>query len=118
MPACRTVPLCRRASAISDPRTRKDTAMTRDRVDLVFTFRVKPDEQDLYERAIDALLPVTERDEPYVLEYEIYRDAEDLYTQHERYVDEDAMFRHLEVTEAAQVDWAEATDVQQVFVLG
>jgi quinol monooxygenase YgiN len=92
--------------------------MSNGTIDLFFRFRVKPGKQDQYQKAIDHIVSITEEQEPYVLAYEIYRDDDGVYAQHERYVDEDAMFRHLEVTATGQQDWAESTDVLEVFVLG
>src|SRR5262249_13536219 len=92
--------------------------MTNHQVDLVFRFRVKPGKEDVYQQAIDHILPVTEQHEPDVLAYDIFRDDEGVYAQHEQYVDEDAMFRHLELTAPGQQDWAESTEVLDVLVLG
>lgn len=92
--------------------------MATNAIDIVFRFKVKAGEEERYQRAIDSILPITEEQEPYVLEYEIYRDADGVYTQHERYADEDAVHRHMEVTAPGQADWAAATDLEQVIVLG
>lgn len=92
--------------------------MSNGELDLVFHFRVKPGMEDRYQQAMDRMLPVIEVQEPYVLAYNIYRNGDGLYTQHERYVDEDAMWRHLEVTAQGQEEWAAATAVEDVTVLG
>ncbi|MFE7712355.1 putative quinol monooxygenase [Streptomyces sp. NPDC057486] len=92
--------------------------MSNGQLDLVFRFRVKPGKLEQFQKAIDHILPITEEKEPYVLEYNIYKNAEGVYTQHERYADEDAMFRHLEATAEGQKEWAEATEVEEVNVLG
>ena len=92
--------------------------MTNNPIDVVFRFRVKPDKLELYKQAIDLVLPITEARESYVLEYEIYENAEGVYTQHERFADEAALHRHLEVTMDGQIKWAEATEVEQVIILG
>jgi quinol monooxygenase YgiN len=92
--------------------------MTNNPIDVVFRFRVKPDKLELYKQAIDLILPIAEAKEPYVLEYKIYKNAEGVYTQHERFADEAALHRHLEVTMDGQIKWAEATEIEQVIVLG
>jgi quinol monooxygenase YgiN len=92
--------------------------MSDTQIDLVFRFRVRPGKEDLYQRSIDHIVPITETEEPYVLAYDIFRDDNGLYAQHECYVDEEAMFRHLERTAVGQKEWAEATDVIDVLVLG
>jgi len=87
-------------------------------IDVIFWFRVKPDKLELYKQAIDFILPITEAKESYVLEYKIYQNAEGVYTQHERFADEAALHRHLEVTMDGQIKWAEATEIEQVIILG
>jgi quinol monooxygenase YgiN len=87
-------------------------------IDVIFWFRVKPDKLELYKQAIDFILPITEAKESYVLEYKIYKNAEGVYTQHERFADEAALHRHLEVTMDGQIKWAEATEIEQVIILG
>ena len=92
--------------------------MTNNPIDVVFRFRVKPDKLELYNQAIDLILPIAEAKEPYVLEYNIYKNAEGVYTQYERYADEAALHRHLEVTKDGQIKWAETIEIEQVIVLG
>jgi quinol monooxygenase YgiN len=77
--------------------------MTNNPIDVIFRFRVKPGKLELYKQAIDFILPITEAKESYVLEYEIYKNAEGIYTQHERFADEAALHRHLEVTMDGQI---------------
>jgi quinol monooxygenase YgiN len=92
--------------------------MSDTQLDLVFRFRVKSGQEDLYQKAIDHIVPITEAEEPYVLAYDIFRGEDGVYAQHECYIDEDAMFRHMELTAAGQKDWAIATEVIEVLVLG
>ena len=92
--------------------------MTNSPIDVVLRFRVKPDKLELYKQAIDFILPIIEAKESYVLEYKIYKNTEGVYTQHERFVDEAALHRHLEVTMDGQIKWAEATEIEQVIILG
>ncbi|RKE07927.1 putative quinol monooxygenase [Catellatospora citrea] len=87
-------------------------------IDVVFRFRVKPGKQEQYQKAIDYILPITEAKEPYVLEYNIYNNIEGVFTQHERYADEAALHRHMELTAQGQQDWAEAIELEDVVVLG
>ena len=92
--------------------------MTINPIDVIVRFRVKPGNLELYKQAIDLILPIAEAKEPYVLEYNIYKNAEGVYTQYERYTDEAALHRHLEVTMDGQIKWAEATEIEQVIILG
>ena len=85
---------------------------------MIVRFRVKPGKLELYNQAMDFILSTAEAKEPYVLEYNIYKNAEGVYTQYERYADEAALHRHLEVTMDGQIKWAEATEIEQVIILG
>ena len=67
---------------------------------------------------MDFILSTAEAKEPYVLEYNIYNNAEGVYTQYERYADEAALHRHLEGTMDSQTKWAEAVKIEQVIILG
>ena len=92
--------------------------MTNNLIDVIVRFRVKPGKLELYKQAIDFILPIAEAKEPYVLEYNIYKNAEGVYTQYERYADEAALHRHLEFTKDGQIKWAEAAEIEQVIILG
>ena len=92
--------------------------MTNNPIDVMVRFRVKPGKLELYKQAIDFILPITEAKESYVLEYKIYKNAEGVYTQYERYADEAALHRHMEVTMDGQTKLAEAIEIEQVIILG
>ena len=92
--------------------------MTNNPIEVIVRFRVKPGKLELYKQAMDFILSTAETKEQYVLEYNIYKNAEGVYTQFERYADEAALHRHLEVTMDRQIKWAEATSVEQVIALG
>lgn len=92
--------------------------MTNNLIDVIVRFRVKPGKLELYKQAMDFILWTTETKEPYVLEYNIYKNAEGVYTQYERYADEAALHRHMEVTVDGQIKWAEAIEIEQVIILG
>ncbi|WP_249998602.1 antibiotic biosynthesis monooxygenase [Actinoplanes sp. M2I2] len=87
-------------------------------VDLIFRYRIKDGEQDRFEQYLDKVVGVTEAEEPYVLEYHIYMQADGTVLQHERYADEDAIYRHLHVTAEGQADWAAATELLDIMVVG
>ena len=92
--------------------------MRNDSIDVIVRFRVKPGKLELYKEAVDFILSTAEAKEPYVLEYNIYKNAEGVYTQYERYADEAALHRHLEGTMESQINWAKAIEIEQVIVLG
>ncbi len=91
---------------------------TASQVDLYFTYRVKDGQQARFEQYLELVPPVTEEREPYVLEYEIFQHADGSYLQHERYEDEAAMMRHLQVTAQGQAAWAQATELLQLMAVG
>ena len=92
--------------------------MTNNSIDVIVRFRVKPGKLELYKQATDFILSTAEAKEPHVLEYSIYKNAEAVYTQYERYADEAALHRHLEGTMDGQTKWAEAIEIEQVIILG
>jgi quinol monooxygenase YgiN len=87
-------------------------------VDLIFRYRVKDGEQERFEQYLEKVLPVTESQEPYVLEYHIFRQEDGTFLQHERYADEAAIYRHMQVTAEGQADWAAAADLLDLMAVG
>ena len=87
-------------------------------IDVIVRFRVKPGKLEIYKQSTDLILSTAEATEPYVIESNIYKNAEGVYTQYERYADEAALHRHLEGTMDNQVKWAETVEIDQVIILG
>lgn len=87
-------------------------------VDLLFTYRVKPGEEERFAASQRSIYPITEGEEPYVLEYELFQREDGSYLQHERYFDEAAIQRHLDATAEGQALWNAAVDLDEVFVIG
>jgi quinol monooxygenase YgiN len=87
-------------------------------VDLIFRYRIREGEQERFEQYLAAVLPVTEKQEPYVLEYHLYRQDDGTILQHERYADENAIHRHMRLTAAGQADWAAATELLDLMAVG
>ncbi|WP_425860899.1 hypothetical protein [Arthrobacter sp. TWP1-1] len=76
---------------------------TTDQIDFFFTYRVL--DEDLFEKYLATVLPVTEKEEPYVLEYNLARAADGTILQHERYENEEAIGRHLALTAEPRTRW-------------
>lgn len=57
--------------------------MTNDSIDVIVRFRAIPGKLEVYKQAMDFILSTAEAKEPYVLEYDIYNNAEGVYTQYE-----------------------------------
>jgi hypothetical protein len=64
------------------------------------------------------VLPVTESQEPYVLEDHVFRQEDGTFLRHERYADEAAIYRHMQVTAEGQADRAAATDLLDLVAAG
>jgi hypothetical protein len=89
---------------------------TTDQIDFFFTYRVL--DQDLFEQYVATVLPVTEKEEPYVLEYTLARSADGTILQHERYENEEAIARHLALTADGQKMWGESTELLDIRFVG
>ena len=85
-------------------------------VDSIFHYRVT--DQARYQQYLDEVFPVTEGEEPYVLEYKIFRGSDGTMFQHERYENEDAVVKHMTRTASAQEDFAASTEFISLTMLG
>ena len=85
-------------------------------IDLYFTYRVH--DEDLFAEYLDAVLPVTAEQEPYVLEYTLARGVYGTILQHERYENEAAIGRHLELTREGQEKWGQSTELLDIRFVG
>jgi quinol monooxygenase YgiN len=92
--------------------------MSTQQVDMFFRYTVKAGQQERYQAYLDKVLPVTEAQEPYILEYEIFRTEDGTYLQHERYENEDALHKHMQVTADGQADFAAATELMDLHAVG
>jgi quinol monooxygenase YgiN len=89
---------------------------TTEQIDVLFTYRVL--DQDLFEQYLAAVLPVTEKEEPYILEYTLARGADGTILQHERYENEEAIRHHLALTADGQKMWGESTELTDIRFVG
>jgi quinol monooxygenase YgiN len=88
------------------------------KVDTLFVYRIKPGMEERFQQYQDKVLPVTRAREPYVLEYEIFQGGNGTYFQHERYENEEALWKHMEVTAAGQEDFNASTELESLTILG
>ncbi|WP_432013578.1 putative quinol monooxygenase [Streptomyces cucumeris] len=84
----------------------------------LFHYRVKPGMEDRFQDYLTKVLPVTEAQESYVLSYEIFQAPDGTYFQIERYENEEAVWKHLELTADGQKAWSEATELIQLTMVG
>jgi hypothetical protein len=89
---------------------------TTDQIDVFFIYRVL--DQDLFEQYLATVLPVTEKDEPYVLEYTLARGVDGTILQHERHENEEAITRHLALTADGRKMWGESTELTDIRFVG
>jgi quinol monooxygenase YgiN len=85
-------------------------------VDLFFRYTVTDD--DGFQQYLDNSVPITEKDEPWVLEYNIHRGADGVVFQHERYADEAAIHKHMALTAEWQELHAASTKYIDIRVVG
>lgn len=83
-------------------------------VDALFGYRIKPGMEDRFQAYLDKVLPVTEAREPYVLAYEIFQGDNGTFFQHERYENEEALWKHMELTAEAQEDFNAAAELESM----
>lgn len=87
-------------------------------IDCLYRYSVKPGKEAVFQSYIDKVFPVTEKEEPYVLEYSISKQVDGSYLQHERFESEEAIVRHLEKTAAGQADFHESTEIIIMMITG
>lgn len=87
-----------------------------DQIDVYFTYRVT--DEELFQQYVATVLPLTEAEEPYVLEYTLARAADGTILQHERYENEEAIARHLALTADGQKMWGGSTELTNIRFVG
>ena len=88
------------------------------RIDILFRSRVKEGGESLFQEYLEKVYQLTEAEESHVLGYEIFVQEDGTYLQHERYEDEEAIYKHLAVTAEGQAAWAEATELLEIDFIG
>ncbi len=83
----------------------------------IFNFTVKEENQARYKQVLAEQLEIT-KTEVGTLIYEIFKDEDGVYCQHERYTDEVACLAHVENTGIQLQEWMQLTEVKQTIVLG
>lgn len=83
----------------------------------IFSFTVKEENQARYEQVLAEQLEITKA-EGGTLIYEIFRDKNGVYCQHERYADEAACLTHVQNTSAQLQEWMQLTEIKQTITLG
>ena len=92
--------------------------MANDIIDFLFRFHVKEGQQATYEQILARQLVITTKKDPGVLLYEITRDSDGSYCQHERYENEAALLLHVKNTDEELKTWIQVTERFQTICLG
>lgn len=92
--------------------------MSSQQVHLIFEFTIKPGNENKYQETLARQLEFTERRDPYVLHYEIYKNDDGSYCQHEHYENEEAIVKHMQTTEEELKVWNDITEITSMYVLG
>ncbi|MET7540313.1 hypothetical protein [Streptomyces sp. NPDC005507] len=87
-------------------------------IENLFHYRVKSGMEERYQAYVNKVLPLTQAQEPYVLGYEILQGSDGSYYQRERYENEEAVWKHMELTAEGQADFAAATEMIELVILG
>jgi len=91
--------------------------MTQKTIDFIFSFEVKPENQKRYDEVREEQFAIT-KNESGTLIYEVFRDENGLYCQHERYADEAAAVLHVQNTSKQLQEWFQLVELKQTISLG
>lgn len=83
----------------------------------VFSFTVKPENEEAYQKMLAETFAIT-KNESGTLLYEVFKDENGIYCQHERYADENAVWTHVQNTSTQLQQWFELTEMEQIITLG
>jgi quinol monooxygenase YgiN len=87
-------------------------------IENLFHYRIKSGMEEQYQAYLDKVLPVTQAQEPYILAYEISRGSDGSYFQRELYENEEAVWKHMELTAEGQADFIASTEMIELVILG
>lgn len=87
------------------------------KVDFFFRFTVAAEKQARYEHVVAEQLEIS-KNEAGTLVYDIFRNSNGSYCQHEQYADEAALLTHTSNTATQLAEWMSLTELQQVIALG
>lgn len=83
----------------------------------IFSFKVSEANEAAYQEMLAQTLEITKKEEG-TLMYEIFKDKNGVYCQHERYANEEALIAHAQNTATQLQQWFALTEVQQIISLG
>lgn len=83
----------------------------------IFSFIVKPENQERYEASRKKSMEITKGEDGTLL-YEVFRDKNGVYCQHERYANEEALWVHMQNTAESLAEWFAVAEIKQIITLG
>jgi quinol monooxygenase YgiN len=83
----------------------------------VFSFTVTPENQARYDEVREEQFKITEGEEGTLL-YEVFKDENGVYCQHERYANEAAALVHVQNTQKQLEEWFQLVEMKQIISLG
>jgi quinol monooxygenase YgiN len=92
--------------------------MKKTTLDFIFTFTVKKGAEAEFDALTTELLAVTKENDPGVMIYNIFKNADGGYCQLERFRDSAAWADHMQNTAGVLAKWTEITQISQMIVLG
>lgn len=91
--------------------------MNQKTIDFIFSFEVSSENQQRYDEVRQEQFAITKQEEGTLL-YEVFKDENGLYCQHERYADEAAALAHVQNTAKQLEEWFQLVNLKQVISLG
>lgn len=83
----------------------------------IFSFAVPAENQKRYDEVREEQFAISKSEEGTLL-YEVFKDDNGVYCQHERYANEEAAWIHIKNTQAQLQEWFGLVELKQVISLG
>lgn len=83
----------------------------------IFSFAVPAENQKRYDEVRKEQFSISKSEEGTLL-YEVFKDNNGVYCQHERYANEESAWTHIKNTEKQLQEWLQLVELKQVISLG
>lgn len=92
--------------------------MGNSKIDFFFKFKIKEGYEERYQELLKETLIITTEKDPGVEIYDVFKGENDIYCQHERYENEDALKFHCQNTMSQLGEWMQITENIQTVLIG
>ena len=92
--------------------------MENSKIDFFFKFKIKEGYEERSQEVLKETLKITADKDPGVEIYEVFKDHNNVYCQHERYENEDALKLHCHNTMNQLGEWMQITENIQTVLVG